>query len=114
MVVLKGKVTSAKEQGGLVWLHISGWAGSGWISLSKNLFVNVYTKRLIKQLYGKHNRIIEKRIKKLQYEIKLAKKEKKEHAVMEREYHIHALKGQLKKELHMHDLIGKKIYLRIT
>ena len=112
--MLKGKVTSAKEHAGLVWLHISGWSGRGWVALSKNLFDNVYRKKLINQMYGKHNRSIQKKIKGLEREIKKLKKgEGKEYTIREREYQIHALKGQLKEELHMHDLERKKIFLRI-
>ncbi len=114
MTVLKGKVTSAKEHAGLVWLHISSWSGKGWVALSKNLFDNVYKKRLINQIYGRHNRSIKTKINGLEREIKRLKKgEGKEYTIREKEYQIHVLRGQLKEEIHMHDLERKKIFLRI-
>ena len=115
MSILKGKITSAKEHGGHVWLHLSKWgAGSGWISISKIVFDNVFRDKIVKKVYAKYNRNVVRKIKKLQRQIKLLKKEKeKEYAIRDRENQIHALRSTIKKDLHMHDIVGKKIDLRI-
>ena len=114
MAIIRGNIKSAKEHEGMVWFHISSWSGIGWVSLSKNLFDKVYRKRLLKLLYSKHNRVIERNISRLEHEIKvLNKKAGSEHAVRQKEYQIHSLREKLKKELHLHDLEGKKIYLRL-
>ena len=114
MAFVRGIVKSAKEHEGMVCLHISSRHGIGWLALSKEIFARAYQKRLIKQMYGKSNRRVERDIRRLEHEIKLLKKEKgKEHLAKQREYEIYSLKGKIKKELHMHDLEGKRIYLRM-
>ena len=115
MAILKGKITSAKEHAGLVWLHTSAKKAGGWVALSKGLFDSVYKKVLIKQLYSKHNRLIERKIHLLRREIKLLKKEEgREHAIKDKEEQIRNLESQIKRDLHLHDLIGKKIRLKIV
>jgi len=114
MPVLKGKVTSAKEQASLVWLHISGKAGAGWVAISQELFDNAYKEKLVRQLYYKYNRDIKRKIAKLERQIRILKKEKRgELGIKEREHQIHYLKSQTKKELHISDLEGKRVTLRM-
>jgi len=115
MTLLKGKITSAKHQGNMVWMHISGMgAGSGWIALNRNIFDNVFKKRLTNQIYKKHNREIKRDIKKLKHQIKILKKEDdKKHAIERKKHEIVSLNGKIKKELHMDDLKNRKIYFMI-
>jgi len=110
---VKGKVHYAKEEGGLYWFHIYSWYGRGWISVSKDIFDHNMKKKLIKQLYGKHNKGIRRHIKTLEGEAKKLRKDGNEAAAKSREYHIHSLRLKIKKDLHIHDLVGKTITFRI-
>ncbi len=110
---IKGKVHSVKEQYGFIWFHIDTKAGKKWISLEKEAFDETFKDYLVKRLYSKHNRKTKNRIKKLKHKIKLLKKqENKEHKLEQREHEITTLKHSIKKDLHVNDLIGKKILFR--
>jgi len=64
-------------------------------------------------VYSKHNALIERKIKKLEHEKNILMKERKEREARLRAHEIHALQGQLKKELHMHELQGRRIVFKI-
>ena len=110
---VRGKVHYVKESGGLIWFHFYSWYGRGWISISKRIFDYSMKKRLIKELYGADNKKIERHIKALEREVKRLKKEGSKASAKSREYHIHALRLKIKKDLHVHDLIGKKVTFRL-
>jgi len=110
---IRTKVHYAKEEGGLVWFHFYSWYGRGWISISKRVFDRSMKKRLIKELYGKSNSRTRKQIKALEKEVKKLRKQGNEASAKSREYHIHALRLRIKKDLGLHDLIGKTITFRI-
>ncbi|MBW2982560.1 hypothetical protein KY343_06780 [Candidatus Woesearchaeota archaeon] len=109
---VRGKVHYAKESGGLIWFHIYSWHGRGWISISKKIFDHSMRNRLIKEIYGTNNKKIQKHIKILEKEASKLRKQGRAAEAKSREYHIHALRLKIKKDLHVHDLVGKRITLR--
>jgi hypothetical protein len=114
MTSVKGRVTHVREHADTIWFYISSRVGHAWISISRTLFEHTYKKKLISRLYSKHNREVERKIKKLEREIKILKKEKRaEHTIKDREYQIHSLRGHIKKELHLKDLEGKRIVFKL-
>ena len=110
---IRGKVHYVKEESGLIWFHIYSWYGRGWISINKDIFEKSMKKRLVELLYRADNRRIERNIRVLEREVKKLRKEGKEAEAKSREYHIHSLRLKIKKDLNLHDLIGKKITLRL-
>ena len=110
---IRAKVHYVKEEGGLYWFHFYSWYGKGWVSISKKIFDHSMKKRLIKELYGKNNNRIIKHIKALEREVKRLRKAGCEASAKSREYRIHALRLKIKKDLGVHDLVGKRITFRI-
>ena len=110
---IRGKVHYAKEEGCLIWFHIYSLHVRGWISIDKNIFEHGMKKRLIKELYRAENRRIEKAIR--ASEKKAARLMRKGEHVEAKSigYHIHALRLKIKKDIHLHDLIGKRIIFRL-
>lgn len=114
MVRLKAKIKSAKEHAGMVWFHVQHQNDIGWISVSEELFDKVFKKQIINELFSKHNREIERKIRRLNRHIRILKKEKgKEDDIRQKEYEIHSLRGKLEKELQMHHLKDKKVILKM-
>ncbi len=110
---IRGKIHYVKEEGRLVWFHFYSWYGKGWISISKKVFDHSMKKRLIKELYRANNKKIERHIKALEKEAAKLRKQGKAAEAKSREYHIHALRLKIKKDLHVHDLVGKKVTFRL-
>ncbi len=110
---IRGKVHYGKEEGGLIWFHIYSWHGRGWVSISKNIFDRGMKKRLMKEIYGPGNARIERHIKALEREVHRLRRQRKNVEARSREHHIHALRLSIKKDLHVHDLVGKKVTFRI-
>jgi hypothetical protein len=110
---VRGRVHYVKEDGGLIWFHIYSWYGRGWVSISKNIFDRGMKKRLIRVVYGSGNRRIERHIKILEKEAHRLRRRGKDVEARSKEHHIHALRLSIKKELHVHDLVGRKVTFRI-
>lgn len=110
---IKGKVHYVKEEVNLIWFHFYSWYGKGWISISKKVFDHSMKKGLIKELYRASNKKIERHIKALEKEATKLRKHGKVAEAKSREYHIHALRLKIKKDLHVHDLVGKKVTFRL-
>ena len=109
---VRGKVHYVKEESGLIWFHIYSWHGRGWVSISKEIFEHSM-KGLIKELYIAENRRIERHIKALERETHRLRREGKDVEARSKEHHAHALRLSIKKDFHIHDLVGKKITFRI-
>ena len=115
MTAIKGNAKSVKEHAGLIYFHIYGWKGEGWVAVSKDLFDRVYKESIVKKVYYRHNRDIERKIKRLERHIRILKKEKgQEHYIQQKENEIRALKAQIKKEMDVHDLAGRKVIFKIS
>jgi hypothetical protein len=110
---VRGKVHYVKEEGGLIWFHIYSWHGRGWVSINKNIFDHSMRRGLIKELYRAENKRTERHIKTLERESKRLRKQGKNAEARGKEHRIHALRLKIKKDLHVHDLVGKRITLVI-
>jgi hypothetical protein len=114
MAELKGRVTSAREQQGYVWLHARSRNSSGWVSLEQNIFDTEFKRELLEKIHGKHNKNIEQQLHKLEKErAELMKKENTQPQMIHIEQKIHALRSLLKKTIQPHELIGKEIRIRL-
>jgi len=110
---VRGKVHYVKDEGGLVWFHIYSWHGRGWVSISKNIFEHGMKKRLMREIYGSENNKLERHARYLEKEAKRLRRKGEDVEARSKEHHAHALKLRVKKDLHIHDLVGRKVTFRI-
>jgi hypothetical protein len=107
MPEIKTEITHAKEEYGYIWLYVH----HRWIAIDKHIFEHYFKDRLVEELYGHENRRIEKEIYNNEREMKRLRHEGKELEARSREYHIMHLKSQIKREVAVQDIAGKRIKL---
>ena len=110
---VRGRVHYVKEESGLVWFHLYSWHGRGWVSISKNIFDRGMKKRLMKEIYGSENAKLERHIRILEKDARVLRRKGKDVDARSREHHANALKLRIKKDLRIHDLVGRKITFRM-
>lgn len=107
--MISGKIRSAHEEQGFIWLHADTKTGARWFCIEKKVFKNIIEPELLNG-FKKHNKKIKKEIIRLQARSKAAKDPEYEKANDEK---IRKLKEEIKEEILMHDLTGKKLDLKI-